>query len=91
MRGVFFASIPENLRSAGEVVQYTFRLGEPDGPVIMAEQLDKRRFKLAGAKEIGVIGVVVEKPGEMIAGYEGDAERVVWVRKTVPLREPIQP
>lgn len=86
--GVFFAGMPEDLRRAGEVIQYEFRIGESIVPVVMSEPIDPNRFAQTGAAEVGVIGVVVENPRQWIAGYEGDAERVVWVRKTLALPPP---
>lgn len=86
--GVFFAGMPEDLRRAGEVIQYEFRIGESIVPVVMAEPIDPNRFSQTGSPEVGVIGVVVENPRQWIAGYEGDAERVVWVRKTLALPPP---
>jgi hypothetical protein len=83
--GVFFAGMPEDLRRAGEVIEYQFNIGESVVPVIMAQPIDPQRFVQTGATEVGVIGVVVENPRQWIAGYEGDAERVVWARKTLPL------
>ncbi len=88
--GVFFAGQPENMTMPGEVVQYDFRLGEKVVPVVFAEKLSINRFVTAKAKEIGVIGIVVENPRQWIAGYDGTAERVVWARKTLTLREPKQ-
>ena len=83
--GVFFAGMPEDLRRAGEAIQYEFRIGESVVPVVMSEPIDPNRFSQTGAAEVGVIGVVVENPRQWIAGYEGDAERVVWARKTLAL------
>lgn len=83
--GVFFAGKPEEIRSAGKAVQYQFRIGDQMVPIVMAKPIDTSRFVNSGAVEVGVIGVVVENPREWIAGYDGDAERVVWVRKTLPL------
>lgn len=88
--GVFFVGKPQGMSLPGQVVQYDFQLGETTVPVLMADKLDTTRFLTAGAMEIGVLGVVVENPRQWIVGYEGDAERVVWARKTLPLREPKQ-
>jgi hypothetical protein len=81
--GVFFAGLPDDVRRAGEVMQYQFRIGESVVPVVMAQAIDPARFQ--NSAEVGVIGVVVENPRQWIAGYEGDAQRVVWARKTLPL------
>ncbi|MEO0532047.1 MAG: hypothetical protein AAF266_15955, partial [Planctomycetota bacterium] len=88
--GVFFAGVPEEMEAVGEVIQYRFKLGEVEVPVVMADRIDVDRFINAAAREVGVIGVVVENPRDWIAGYEGDADRVVWVRKTLPLKAPRQ-
>ncbi|TWT99325.1 hypothetical protein Pla108_02600 [Botrimarina colliarenosi] len=89
--GVFFAGSPEDVSRAGQVIQYQFRIGDQAVPVVMEKPIDAERFLNSGATEVGVIGVVVENPREWIAGYEGDAQRVVWARKTVPLPRPSQP
>lgn len=89
--GVFFAGIPEEVSQQGEVVQYNFRTGDSVTPVVVSERLDVDRYLTAGAREVGILGVVVENPREWIAGYEGDAQRVVWARKTLPLPAPQQP
>lgn len=86
--GVFFAGVPEEMKAAGKTVQYVFRVGEVTVPVVMAEKINVDRFINSAAREVGVIGLVVENPRDWIAGYEGDAERVVWARKTLPLRAP---
>ncbi|MEO1498134.1 MAG: hypothetical protein AAFV43_13390 [Planctomycetota bacterium] len=87
--GVFFAGKPsDEPRKAGEVYRYEFMLDGVSVPVVTTAKLDARRFLSARAQEIGVLGVVVESPAERIAGYVGGDERVVWARKTVPLREP---
>ncbi|QDT67609.1 hypothetical protein MalM25_05090 [Planctomycetes bacterium MalM25] len=83
--GVFFTGIPEDVSQQGEVVQYLFRTGETTTAVLVEERLDVDRYITAGAREIGVLGVIVENPREWIAGYEGDAQRIVWARKTLPL------
>lgn len=88
--GVFFAGTPVDIRKVGEATEYLFEFGEQRIPVVMTEKLDVRRFVNAAAREIGVMGIVVDNPRERIAGYEGDAERVVWVRKTLALREPVE-
>lgn len=89
--GVFFAGVPEDLRAAGDVVQYRFDLGGSAVPVVMAKPIDVGRFVNTGARELGVVGVVVENPREWISGYDGEAERVVWARKTIPLAKPTEP
>lgn len=89
--GVFFAGVPTQMVPAGELTQYDFVIGDQPVPVVMAERIDVNRYLNAQAKEVGVIGVVVERPSERIVGYEGDADRVVWARKTLPLAEPRQP
>lgn len=89
--GVFFCGMPEELSPAGDVVQYAFRVGENTIPVAMAKPLDTSRFVNSDASQMGVLGVVVENPREWIVGYEGEADRVVWVRKTIPLAEPDLP
>lgn len=88
--GVFFTGIPEEVSQQGEVVQYLFRTGETTTAVLVEERLDVNRYITSGAREIGVLGVIVENPREWIAGYEGDAQRVVWARKTLPLPAPRQ-
>ncbi len=85
--GVFFAGMPADLRRAGELIEYQFSIGESIVPVVMAKPIDPKRFVQSGASEVGVIGVVVENPMQWIAGYEGDAQRVVWARKTLPLSD----
>lgn len=88
--GVFFAGKPTDMRPAGQTVEYFFPLGEETISVVAERGLDVDRFLNAGATEIGVIGILVDNPRERIAGYDGAAERVIWVRKTLALREPIE-
>lgn len=86
--GVFFGAVPtDEPRMAGEVYRYEFELDGVVFPVVTSEKMLARRFLAARAQEVGVIGVVVESPAQRIAGYVGDDERVVWARKTMPLRE----
>lgn len=89
--GVFFAGVPFDVGRAGELYEYRFQLGERVVPMVSAEPIDADRYLVAGGKEMGVIGVVVDRPSERIPGYAGDATRVVWVRKTLPLGDPVAP
>lgn len=86
--GVFFAGVPSDMAPAGQLVQYVFQLGDTSIPMVLEEPIDVDRFMTVDANEVGVFGVVVENPSEWIAGYEGDAERVIWARKTLALRRP---
>lgn len=86
--GVFFAGIPVEMTSVGEVIEYQFDLGEAKIPVVMPEEINPSRFLRVDATDVGIFGVVVENPREWIAGYQGDSERVVWARKSLALRRP---
>lgn len=88
--GVFFSGIPVDIRGAGSATEYIFELGDQRVAVVSPERLDVKRFVNAGAREIGVIGILVDNPRERIAGYQGDSDRVVWVRKTLALRDPVE-
>jgi hypothetical protein len=86
--GVMFAGTPTVATPAGSVYEYRFPIGEEEVIVVSPEPFDVDRFVAVNSKSVGVIGVLVEAPRERIAGYTGDAERVVWARKTLTLREP---
>lgn len=88
--GVFFAGEPTGVAPAGEATEYTFQLGETTVPVIMAEPIDPQRYVRTAATEVGVIGIVVDEPTKWIAGYQGEHDRVVWARTTIPLSLPTE-
>jgi hypothetical protein len=86
--GVMFAGTPTVATRAGSVYEYRFPVGDEEVVVVSQKPFDVDRFVAVNSRAVGVIGVMVESPRERIAGYTGDAERVVWARKTLTLREP---
>ena len=84
--GVFFVGNVKGSKESGDYFEYTFAYGDFQATVITSEPISYRRFRNAGAKEVGVLGVIVEDPATHLPDYEGDAPRVIWARKTVPLR-----
>lgn len=82
--GVFFAGLPTKAETAGGYFEYTMPL--PGGGKVIAlspTAINVNRF--AESKEVGIVGCIIESPTERIRGYNGDAERVIWIGHTVPL------
>jgi hypothetical protein len=85
--GIFFAGQLGRARATGPVFEYRVTLD--DGrqiPVVRRKRFAETRF--AGADAVGVIGEVIDQPAARIAGYDGDAEWVVWAENVVPIVTP---
>ncbi|MGL4514053.1 MAG: MJ0042-type zinc finger domain-containing protein [Lacipirellulaceae bacterium] len=89
--GVVFVGVPSNARPAGSVSEYRFQVAGSEVVVVTKKPIDVDRFVAVNSRSVGIVGVVVESPRERIAGYTGDAERVVWARKTLALRDADEP
>jgi hypothetical protein len=82
--GVFLAGSTSGGQIAGDVYEYQLRPEDGDPLVILSPQPLENRAD-AAATQLGVVGTIVDRPAETIAGYTGDAPRAIWVRSAVPL------
>ncbi len=85
--GVFLSGIPDDMQYAGELIQYRMPLGDSHVMIVTEEPINVDRYVMSDSQRMGIIGIVIEDPAERITGYEGDAEQVIWCRKTIPVGE----
>jgi hypothetical protein len=82
--GVFLAGSVGGGEIAGDV--YEYRLSTEDGSeltLLMPQPLDPETD--ASSQPLGIVGTIVEKPADEIAGYSGAASRAIWVHSAIPL------
>jgi len=82
--GVFLSGKLSSGRIAGDVYEYQLTDAQGDTlDLLMQEPLDPL---LDGSSHpLGIVGTIVDKPAEQIAGYRGAAARAIWVEDTIPL------
>jgi hypothetical protein len=84
--GVFLASAVHGGQIAGDVYEYETTIDDGNGgkiALLMCEPLDA---SLEGSEQpIGIIGTIVERPADDVAGYQGTAKRAIWGAATIPL------
>lgn len=83
--GVFLTGVPDDMQYAGELITYRLPLGDSFVHIVTEKPIDVDRFVMSDSQTMGIIGIVVENPIDRIRGYEGDADRVIWCRKTIPI------
>ena len=83
--GVFLTGVPDDMQYAGELITYRMPLGDSFVHIVTEEPIDVDRFVMSDSQTMGIIGIVVENPIDRIQGYKGDADRVIWCRKTIPV------
>ena len=88
--GVFLMGVPDDMQYAGELFTYRVPLGDSFVHIVTEEPINVDRFVMTDSQTMGIIGIVVENPKDRIRGYEGDADRVIWCRKTIPIGD-VQP
>ena len=74
--------------SGGEIVGeiYEYQLATEDGnrlTLLAAEPLDPA---VVGSQlPVGIVGSIVANPTGDVAGYQGTANRAIWVTRAIPL------
>ncbi len=82
--GIFFAGTAEGGQIAGDVYEYQITADEGSEYTLLCRE----PFESALAdsdRQIGVVGVIVDHPAENLQGYQGTAERAIWLTRAIPL------
>jgi hypothetical protein len=81
--GVFFAGAITDRVERGSLVECQIDLGTV-GPLTVL--VPKRLVdQLGWSRSVGVVGSLIDRPAERIAGYQGPAMQVVWAKSLIPL------
>jgi hypothetical protein len=84
--GVFLASAVHGGQIAGDVYEYETAVDDGNGgkiALLMREPLDASLE--SSEQPIGIIGTIVERPADDVAGYQGTSKRAIWGAAAVPL------
>ncbi len=82
--GVFLSGKLSGGRIAGDVYEYQLTDAEGDTlPILMQEPLDP--LMDGSTHPLGIVGTIVDRPAEQIAGYQGTEPRAIWVESSIPL------
>lgn len=82
--GIFLAGTVSGGQIAGDV--YEYELADGDGSkltLLMREPLDP--LVEGSDRPVGIVGSIVDNPAEQVTGYNGTAERAIWVARAIPL------
>lgn len=82
--GVFLAGTLSGGQIAGDVYQYELTTDDQSTLTLLAaEPLDPA---VEGAQQsAGIVGSIIEHPAD-VAGYDGTADRAIWVTQAIPLQ-----
>ena len=82
--GVFLAGSVSRSQNKGSVIEYTVELsGGPSAVVVVPAGSDQGLQ--SSTKLVGVVGSIVDKAADEIAGYTGNAPQAVFAKKLLPL------
>jgi hypothetical protein len=81
--GVFFAGAITDRVERGPLIECQIDLGtvEPLTVLVPKHLVDQ----LGWSRTVGVVGSLIDRPAERIAGYDGLATQVVWAKSLLPL------
>ncbi len=82
--GIFLTGEVSDGRIAGDLYEYV--LATESGSrftLLMQEPLDPMLEGIG--QQVGIIGSIVDRPAQSVAGYQGTAERVIWVTQLISL------
>lgn len=82
--GVFVAGTAQGGQIAGEVYEYQIST-EAGGKLTLLSREPLESSLADSSRPIGFVGAIVDHPVENVTGYQGTAERAIWLTRAIPL------